>query len=302
MIQIDTANLSTIAEVKSLEAGTSTLFQSVLLLEKITTRTARNGSDYLVVDLADRTGKLSINCFSNSVGFDYFKASSPGHVVHIEAQTDYYQGKLSPRLLAVMQLPEELVEQERWLPRLIESAPEDASSLWADIERFIQKIENPRLRATVQEVFNDVGESFKTTPGAISIHHAYHHGLMEHTVHIARAAEVLLPLYPEVHADLALAGILLHDMGKTIEYTTENRVTQKSRIGILQGHVVLGYRLARKAAIQHKLEEDLLERLEHIILSHQGELEWGAAAMAATPEAIFVSLVDNLDAKMGIVQ
>jgi 3'-5' exoribonuclease len=66
--------------------------------------------------------------------------------------------------------------------------------------------------------------------------------------------------------------------------------------------VVIGFRVARKAALQCGLNEDLTERLEHIILSHQGEKEWGAAAMAATPEAVFVSMVDNLDAKMGMVQ
>ncbi|OYV47701.1 MAG: hypothetical protein B7X06_02865 [Verrucomicrobia bacterium 21-51-4] len=147
----------------------------------------------------------------------------------------------------------------------------------------------------------DIGPAFKITAGAIAMHHAYRHGLMEHTVHMARAAKVLMPLYPQVYPDLTLSGILLHDIGKTLEYT-QGRVAKKSQIGILQGHVVLGYRLTRSAAIRSKLEPELLERLEHIILSHQGELEWGAATLAATPEAVFVSMVDNLDAKMGMVQ
>jgi 3'-5' exoribonuclease len=70
----------------------------------------------------------------------------------------------------------------------------------------------------------------------------------------------------------------------------------------LQGHVVLGYQLVRKAAMKAKLDAGRLERLEHIILSHQGEPEWGAAVYAATPEAVFVSKIDDLDAKMGMVQ
>lgn len=300
-MDIDANNLSTIAELKALPEGTTQVFNSVLLLNKATVRTARNGSEFLVVELADKSGALTINCFSNSTGFDFFKTATPGHVVHIEAQTDYYQSKLSPRLLAVMEVPEAIVEQDCWLEKLIESAPEGSDWLWSEMQRFIQMIKNPRLRATVDQVITDIEDSFKTGFGAIAIHHAYRNGLMEHTVHIARAAEVLLPLYKEVHPDLAIAGILLHDTGKVLEYT-QDRVAKKTRVGVLQGHVVLGYRLARKAAMQHKLEPDLTERLEHIILSHQGELEWGAAAMAATPEAVFVSMVDNLDAKMGIVQ
>jgi 3'-5' exoribonuclease len=118
---------------------------------------------------------------------------------------------------------------------------------------------------------------------------------------MGRAAQVLLPLYPEVDPDLAMAGILLHDTGKTIEYEG-NLAARRGRRGILQGHVVLGYQLVRKAALRAKLDPERTERLEHIILSHQGKLEWGAAALAATPEAVFVSMVDNLDAKMGMVQ
>ena len=118
---------------------------------------------------------------------------------------------------------------------------------------------------------------------------------------MARACRALLPLYPEVHADLAMAGILLHDTGKVIEYEGTLAI-KRSRRGILQGHVVLGYQLARKAGMKTRLAPDLLERLEHIILSHQGEPEWGAAVYAATPEAVFVSMIDNLDAKMGMVQ
>jgi 3'-5' exoribonuclease len=104
-----------------------------------------------------------------------------------------------------------------------------------------------------------------------------------------------------VDRDLAMAGILLHDTGKTIEYEG-TLVTRRSRRGVLQGHVVLGYQLVRKAGLKAKLDAERLERLEHIVLSHQGEPEWGAAIYAATPEAVFVSMVDNLDAKMGMVQ
>jgi 3'-5' exoribonuclease len=118
---------------------------------------------------------------------------------------------------------------------------------------------------------------------------------------MARAAKALFPVYPEVDADLAMAGILVHDTGKTIEYEGALS-TRRSRRGLLQGHVVLGYQLVRKAGLKTRLDADRLERLEHIVLSHQGEPEWGAAAYAATPEAVFVSMVDNLDAKMGMVQ
>jgi len=153
----------------------------------------------------------------------------------------------------------------------------------------------------VRSVFEDIGDSFKWTPAAVAMHHAYRHGLLEHTIHMARACHALLPLYPQVDADLAMAGILVHDTGKVIEYEG-SLASKRSRRGILQGHVVLGYQLVRKAGLKAKLDADRLERLEHIVLSHQGEPAWGAAVWAATPEAVFVSMIDNLDAKMGMVQ
>ncbi len=294
--------LYTSSQLKLLDPKTAgMLFQAVLLQTKVSSRMARNGSEFLVVELSDAGGSIITHCFSNSSLFSFFKNSPEGSVLYVQGQTDYYQERLSPKLISVEALSEEKIQENDWLSKLIPSSSANPDSLWEELIEHIQAIKYPPLRQTVERVFNEIEDKFKETPGAISMHHAYKHGLLEHTVHVARAARALLPLYPEVHADLALAGALLHDIGKTLEYVGD-RVTKKSQIGILQGHVVLGYRMARKAALQSALEETLLERLEHIILSHQGELEWGAAAMAATPEAVFVSLVDNLDAKMGVVQ
>jgi len=221
--------------------------------------------------------------------------------VRVEGKIDHFQGRLSPRLAKAAVLAEDELGAPGLLETLVETSPENADALWAELNGFIDAIGQAGLRATARAVFDEVGESFRWSPAAMVMHHAYRHGLLEHTVHMARAARALLPLYPEVDGDLALAGVLLHDTGKTIEYEG-TLATKRSRRGILQGHVVLGYQLVRKAAIKAKLDAGLLERLEHIILSHQGEPEWGAAVYAATPEAVFVSKIDDLDAKMGMVQ
>ena len=297
----DSPALMTVRDLKALESRTSVPFTSVLLVRKVTAKTSKNDSPYLSVELGDKTGAFSVTCFSDSPLFDFFKNLPESAVVRIEAKTDYYQGRLSPRISRAEPLTAEQLAEPGLLENLIETAPEDPAKLWEDLQGFIAAIGHPELRATVQAVFADIGDAFKTSPAAIAMHHAYRHGLLEHTVHMARACRALLPLYPEVDADLALAGILLHDIGKTIEYEGD-MVTQRSRKGILQGHVVLGYQLARRAGLRAKLDPDRLERLEHIILSHQGELEFGAAVMAATPEAVFVSMIDNLDARMGMVQ
>jgi 3'-5' exoribonuclease len=294
--------LSIVRELKALGTDANGRpFASLLVVKKLAAKTASNGNTFFSAEFGDRTGSFSCTIFGDSPVFEILKAAGEGAVVRLEGKIDFYQGRLSPRLSIAATLSEAELGAPGLLENLIESAPENADALWLELAGFVDGISNLELRATVKAVFDDIGETFRWSPAAVAMHHAYRHGLLEHTVHMARACRALLPLYAEVDPDLAMAGILLHDVGKAIEYEG-TLATKRSRRGILQGHVVLGYQLTRKAGMKAKLDSDRLERLEHIVLSHQGEPEWGAAVYAATPEAVFVSMIDNLDAKMGMVQ
>lgn len=298
----DAAPLLTVRDLKSPDLHAGAPFASVLVVKKLQVKTASNGNPFLSLELGDRGGSFSCTVFGDSPLCEPIKTAGEGAVVRIEGRSDSFQGRFSPKLLRVTVLTEEQLAAEPGLvDALVESAPEDGAELWTEFQTFIDAIGHDELRMTVRSVFEEIGESFRWAPAAVAMHHAYRHGLLEHTIHMARACRALLPLYREVDGDLAMAGILLHDTGKTIEYEG-TLATKRSRRGILQGHVVLGYQLARKHGLKARLDADRLERLEHIILSHQGEPEWGAAVYAATPEAVFVSMIDNLDAKMGMVQ
>jgi len=289
-----------VRDLKAPEAVGKT-FAAVLVARRLAIKTAANGNPFLSVEFGDRTGSFSCTVFSDNPVYEILRAAPEGSVFRLEGKVDTFQGRLSPRLTRAAALTATELNSPEALAGLVETAPEDAAGLWSECEAFIASIRAPELRATVRGVFDELGEAFRTAPAAVLMHHAYRHGLLEHTVHMARAAAALLPLYREADPDLVMAGILLHDTGKTIEYEAGLSV-RRTRRGMLHGHVVLGYQLARKAALAAKLDSDRLERLEHIILSHQGELEYGAAALAATPEAVLVSMIDNLDARMGMVQ
>jgi 3'-5' exoribonuclease len=299
----DPLPLSSVRELRAFETGdTGRAFASLLVVKKLVAKTASNGNPFFSLELGDRGGSFNCTLFNDNPAFEALKNAGDGAVVRIEAKIDFYQGRLSPRLGKIAVVTEqELAGIPGALENLVEVAPEDGDALWAEFNAFIDAIPHDELRMTVRSVIEEIGDAFRWAPAAVAMHHAYRHGLLEHTVHMARACRALLPLYPEVDASLAMAGILLHDTGKAIEYEG-TLATKRSRRGILQGHVVLGYQLARKAGLKARLDADRLERLEHIVLSHQGEPEWGAAVYAATPEAVFVSMIDNLDAKMGMVQ
>lgn len=288
-------------DLKALPIGQNVNFSGLFVLKKLTTRTARNGSPYMMVEAGDVTGSFGFNLFQDASAFQACKALAEGSIVHLEGESDYYQDRFSPKVYKLEGVSLEQAEALGLLNQLIEASLEEPTALWEELLGFVESLQHPQLKSTVQFVLREIEPSFRMSAAAISMHHAYRYGLLEHTVHMARVARALFPIYTEVYPDLALAGIILHDVGKVLEYETKLNI-KKTRIGVLQGHVVLGYRLVRRGALQAKLSPKLTERLEHIILSHQGELEWGAAVMASTPEAVFVSMIDNLDAKMGVVQ
>lgn len=295
------SDYKTVQEIKEIDVNIAAIFRAILILRRKTTKTAKNGNPFLSIELGDGTGSFNANCFDGSDIYKVVNAVPEGSILRLAGKTEYWQERFSPKLQAAEVIDAEEAEAEGMMANLVETPPESEEELWAHILEGVEAIQHPQLKETVQRVLDDMGERFRKCPAAVSMHHAYFNGLLEHTTHMLRSCRALLPLYPQVDADLAIAGIILHDMGKLEEY--EGEFTAKvSRIGTLQGHVVIGFRIARKAAIQSKLNPDLTERLEHIILSHQGEKAWGAAAMAATPEAVFISMVDNLDAKMGMVQ
>ena len=292
---------STIQKLLTLDNNSKQEFTSVFILKRKSLKTTKTGNPYLNVEFADATGSFSTNVFTSSNAYLSLEDLSEGSLVQLSAQLNFYNGQLSPDIQSLIRYSFEEAQEEGIAHQLIELPPETESELWQTLLNGLDQIKHSALKKTVESALSEHQEQFKTSSAAISMHHAYRHGLLEHTVHMLKVGLSLLPIYPEVDSDLAIAGIILHDIGKIEEYDGEY-TTEITRKGLLQGHVVLGYKIIRKAALLSKLNEDLTERLEHIILSHQGEKEWGAAAMAATPEAVFVSMIDNLDARMGMVQ
>ena len=289
-----------IAELKnSREEDGRKPFEVLALLKSSQTKIAKNGSEFLMLEFGDNSGSFASMCFDGSPAFAILREAPVGAAFEVRGTTDFYLGRFSPKIDSVRRLEGE--ELDAAVESLAAVSPCDPEEMRVELFALIEKIEDETLRATVDCALAEVGEAFFKSTAAVKMHHAYVFGLLEHTLKAARMAAALLPLYPFIDADLALAGCILHDIGKVIEYS-QGLVPERTKLGILQGHVVLGYRIVRKAGLKKGLKPDILERLEHIILSHQGEPEWGAAARAATPEAVFVSTIDNFDAKMGAVE
>ena len=289
----------TLQDLKQLPIGTQ--FHTVAAVRHTERKTGKTGTPYLQVEVGDAIDHLNFTCFENQQPFAFFQQPVQRfpHIVQLEGTVDFYNKRLSPTIKSAKSLEGE--DYEYYLPKVLEGPDEALEDLKQELQSWIEKIEQKELKATVQQAISDLGSDFFDSVAAVGMHHAYVHGLLEHTVHVTRLVGALLPFYSDINADLALAGAILHDIGKVLEYRYAPEGIERTPIGRLQGHVALGYRLVHDAAVKSKLHPGWQERLEHIILAHQGELEWGAAVLPSSPEAILVSLADNADAKLAMV-
>ena len=155
----------------------------------------------------------------------------------------------------------------------------------------------------MKKIFFERGlwESFKIWPAAVSMHHAYAGGLLEHSVSVAIGARDLAKHYEEfkmpVNMDLVIAGALLHDIGKLEAYAADPVAAVKP-VGNVIEHIVLGYGMLMKFAELEGLDKNVALALSHIILSHHGRREFGSPVLPETPEAFIVSAADDVDFKI----
>ncbi len=228
--------------------------------------------------------------------------------VHIEGQTQPYQGEMQiivNRIAAYHPSAEELRD-------LMPSTTQDVDQMFSRVVRLLGEIEHPAL-AGLRDRYLEDGElmdAFCQAPAASSLHHAFLGGLLEHTCALLNAADAMLPLYPLVNRDVVLMGVFIHDLGKVAELEWEQGFAY-SEDGQLVGHIARGVTMLHdkcKACEDPELGDAALSVplpikrvLEHILLSHHGQPEYGALKIPATPEAVFVSNLDHLDAKMNLV-
>ena len=266
---------------------------------------ARNGNPYIKCMIGDRTGRAPARMWNVSEGL--FRSLPTDGFVYVEAQTELYQGNLQ---IIIRQIHTHEPTQQELLD-LLPSSNNDPDEMFGELLRLLKTIDHPALACLRDRYLEDgeLMERFCRAPAAQSLHHAYLGGLLEHTLSLVRLADRLLPLYPQLNRDVVLMGLFIHDLGKCAELQWE-RGFGYTHEGELIGHIARGSlwledkaRACEDADLGDaacRIPTPILNVLHHIILSHHGKAEFGALKIPATPEALFVSLVDNLDAKLNM--
>lgn len=263
----------------------------------------KSGKPYLRGLLADKTGRTPMRAWNTTE--EQFASLPTDGFVYITGQTQPYQGEMQ----IIVQTIRAHSPTRAEMAELIPSTKYDVDAMFAEVVGKLNSLQHPAMLALANTYLSDgeLMDRFCQAPAAQTLHHAYFGGLLEHTLGLMRAAEALLPLYPQLSRDLVLMGLFLHDLGKCDELTWEQGFGY-SRDGQLIGHIARGViRLQQKIdALQNDPDDPvqvptaIAQILHHIILSHHGVPEFGALKVPATPEAIFISMVDNIDAKMNM--
>lgn len=258
----------------------------------------RTNKPYLKCILRDASGEVNARQWS----FDehcFDELCSTGFV-WVAGRTELYNNQIQFVIDQIKCM--EVADED--LVHLLPSTRRNIDQMFHSVQQILSTLHHPAMKALADAYLNDAElmANFRRAPAAVSLHHAWIGGLLEHTLQLLMLADAMLPLYPHLNRDLVLVGLFLHDLGKTVELTWDRGFNYTTE-GNLIGHVVRGaIWLQIKAAIAakqsgHRLPADALKVLQHMVISHHGQHEYGAAKLPSTPEAIFVALLDNLDAK-----
>jgi 3'-5' exoribonuclease len=252
------------------------------------------GGQYLALILSDKTGSMEARMWED---FDSAMATcAEGCYVKVQGQVAKYQGKFQITLTKMRLAAASEIEPADFVP----ATKYNIGEMWAELRGYVEVFQNADLRRLVFAFLDDeaIGAAYREAPAAKMLHHAWIGGLLEHVLTLVRVCRAVAPFYPEVDADLLVTGAILHDIGKvrelswgtTFSYTLEGQMI--GHISIAQGM------LREKVNSLPGFPEKLRVLVEHMILSHHGKYEFGSPKLPMTPEAILLSALDDLEAKM----
>lgn len=257
-------------------------------------RQKRSGEPYLSLILGDRTGDLDAKMWDNVA--EVLESFEKDDFLRVKGLVQVHQNRLQLTLHKLTKLAENEVDFTDYFP----SSRRPADEMMAELSRLVAGIRNEPLRNVLEAILADpeISSKLRVAPAAKVIHHAYLGGLLEHILSVAQLGIVMAAHYPHIDVDLMIAGAMLHDIGK-IQELTYQRSFGYSTEGQMLGHIVQSIQIFDEKRRQvPDFPAKLRTLIEHMILSHHGELEYGSPKLPLFPEALLLHHLDNLDSKM----
>lgn len=282
--------------IRSLKEGDT--FQGFLLAQEAVYKVSAKGSEYLEVKLADASGDLKGFLWDVRAVEGDLDAVRADAFLRVKGSVTSYNGRLQIKLDKVRYAGDaEVGDLSAFFPVSARPVPE----MLGELDAFITSVKDAWVRRLLHDLFvadEALRTAFALAPAAKSMHHAHLGGLLEHTLSVLGMAERACGHYPDLNRDLVVAGVFLHDVGKTAELSYQ-RSFGYTDAGNLLGHIALEADwISRAVGKIPGFPEELRMQILHIVLSHHGRLEFGSPVLPKTPEALLVHYLDDLDGKL----
>ena len=261
-------------------------------------RRKRNGEPWLRLVLCDASGSAEAVAWEDAETL--YALAAPGTAVEVGGVFE-----MSERWGAKVKLStlREAALDEYDPAELAAESEVSLAELEGKLRQLLETVQEPQLRELLNRFFGEgspIWARFRDAPAAKVYHQAYRHGLLEHTVSVAQAVSAAANFFPGIDREVAVAGALLHDIGKTVAYNDDPLAIDLTDAGRLQGEIPLGYYTVRREIEEIPgFDPALAQAVLHIILSHHGSLEHGSPVVPATREAVLVHMIDNLGGRLG---
>ncbi len=278
---------------KLLELKTGDYIDHFLLVPKMEVKTSRNNKSYLDLILRDESAGFSAKMWD---GFSsIIKEIKEGDVVKVKGKLESFNNQ--PQIKISKIRPVDLsdgISAEDFLPK----SQRNINEMKEELNSVINSIKNPYLNNLLKKMLSgETYEKYIRVPAGKAWHHAYIHGLLEHTLEIVKICNLMCTIHSHLDRDLLISGALLHDFGKTEELSADASFDYTTK-GKLIGHIVIAAMATERTAKSiNGFPENLLNKLIHLILSHQGKLEHATPVEPKTVEAIALYHADELSAK-----
>ncbi|MBU0959896.1 MAG: HD domain-containing protein [Proteobacteria bacterium] len=283
--------------VKDLQEGDRV--DDLFLVKSSRLAETRAGKPYLQLAVMDRSGEITGPIWERAE--ELAPHCQSGSFIHLQGLVQSYRQQLQLKIDALQPWPRDEVCFADFVPSCSKNREEMAGQL----QCLVRSVDNPYLKKLLNRFLKKepMWQRFQESPAAKGIHHAYLGGLLEHSLSVAVLAETIAAHYPGVDRSLLITGALLHDVGKVEELQMDLALIEYTSRGRLKGHLVMGSEMvAAEAAGIKDFPGELLEQLQHLILSHHGRQEFGSPTVPMTIEAFLLSFLDDLDAKMNLME
>lgn len=271
-----------------------------LLIKSASVRTAKNGRQYLSFTFQDTSGQMDGMYWSATP--EEVAMFTPGSIVYLAGRREIFNG--APQLkITSLRLSNAEYGEPQDISLFVESAPLTTQEMSQEIQQLLFEVTNPTMRRIVHKLLTKYQQEFFEYPAAKRHHHAFRGGLSFHTLSMLRLAKVIVEQYDGINRSLLFSGVILHDVGKTLELTGTIG-TEYTLKGNLMGHIVLMDEEITKACQELGIDEEKEDviLLKHLVLAHHGKLEYGSPVRPQLLEAEILHHIDLLDATITMIQ